>query len=113
MFVDPAWYADSGASAHVTNDEHNLQNKQLYTGNEGLVVGNGKKLPIKYIGNTSLCTLNKEKLSLRNVLCVAEIEKNLLSISQLIVSNRVDVLFYSFGCIVKDKTSGKTLLLGT
>ncbi|KAL5565400.1 hypothetical protein UlMin_028564 [Ulmus minor] len=40
--ADPAWYADSGASSHVTNDAGHLNQKQPYNGKESLIVGNGQ-----------------------------------------------------------------------
>lgn len=43
---------------------------------------------------------------------VPEIEKNLISISQLIKTNNINVLFYSFSYTMNDKTMGKVLLLG-
>ncbi|KAI9187499.1 hypothetical protein LWI28_028847 [Acer negundo] len=50
MLEDPSWYADTGASHHVTNDLRNLHQKQDYIGKNSLVAGNGSKLDISHIG---------------------------------------------------------------
>ncbi|KAH6764971.1 hypothetical protein C2S52_013978 [Perilla frutescens var. hirtella] len=39
--MDPQWYADSGATAHITHDLANLQISSPYSGSELLQVGNG------------------------------------------------------------------------
>ncbi|KAJ0011021.1 hypothetical protein Pint_34054 [Pistacia integerrima] len=108
---DPSWYADTGASHHVTNDLGNLHQKQDYSGKNFLVVGNGSKLDISHIGNLQLPTQQKDLL-LNNVLCGPNITKNLLSKSQLVADNKVNVEFNSFGCFVKDKLTGLVMLQG-
>ena len=44
--VDEAWFLDSGASHHLTQNGGNLNNKTPYTGTDRVTIGNGKKLPI-------------------------------------------------------------------
>lgn len=39
---DLAWYMNSNASSHVTNDANNIQNKQEYHGKETLTAANGQ-----------------------------------------------------------------------
>ncbi|KAF7844886.1 Retrovirus-related Pol polyprotein from transposon TNT 1-94 [Senna tora] len=41
---DPAWYPDSGASNHITNDSTNLQASQSYSGSDQVHVANGTDL---------------------------------------------------------------------
>ncbi|KAI9178083.1 hypothetical protein LWI28_022537 [Acer negundo] len=67
---DPAWYADSGASSHVTNDVGNLNQKKEYNGKESLVVGNGEKLNINHVGHAYLSALNNKNLLLKDILHV-------------------------------------------
>ncbi|KAH0743141.1 hypothetical protein KY290_031134 [Solanum tuberosum] len=38
---DPAWYPDSGATNHLTNDLNNVNIRGDYSGNEQIVVGSG------------------------------------------------------------------------
>ena len=106
------WYADSGASSHVANDVGNLNQKQEYNGTKSLVVSNGEKLNIYHIGHAYLPALNNTNLLLKDILHVPSIEKNLISISQLTSYNDINVIFYSFGYVVKDKVTGQVLLQG-
>lgn len=49
--TEPFWYADSSALHHVTTESRNLDACTPYTGNDQLIVGNGKDLSITYIGS--------------------------------------------------------------
>ncbi|KAJ8762229.1 hypothetical protein K2173_007385 [Erythroxylum novogranatense] len=48
---DQAWYADSGATNHITSQLGNLTITSPYSGNDFLFVGNGAKLVITHIGS--------------------------------------------------------------
>jgi histone deacetylase 1/2 len=50
--LDPLWYPDSGATHHITNDEHNLSVKTNYTAAERVRIGNGSGLHISHVGNS-------------------------------------------------------------
>ncbi|KAL5855465.1 hypothetical protein ACOSQ4_005267 [Xanthoceras sorbifolium] len=52
---DSAWYADSGATNHVTSDLNNLTMPAEYQGRDRLAVGNGQQLNISHIDH-SLCS---------------------------------------------------------
>ncbi|RVW22016.1 hypothetical protein CK203_111920 [Vitis vinifera] len=54
MVVDPAWYVDSGATNHVTNELGRMQAATEYLGNQKLTVGSGQGLPIQHIGHSFL-----------------------------------------------------------
>lgn len=71
------WYLDSGATSHVTNELNNLSLQQPYTGNTGVLVGNGKSLPILHSGSSFL-PISTSTLSLNNLLHVPSISHNLL-----------------------------------
>ena len=90
---DSSWLLDSSASHHVTRDLANLTLAYDYTGNDKLVVTNGKRLTITYSGSTSLPT-SSSPLHLNNVLYVPDISQNLLSVSQLCQSNFVSIEFF-------------------
>uniref|UniRef100_A0A803PAZ1 Retrovirus-related Pol polyprotein from transposon TNT 1-94-like beta-barrel domain-containing protein n=1 Tax=Cannabis sativa TaxID=3483 RepID=A0A803PAZ1_CANSA len=45
------WYADSGASNHLTSDQDNMKNKAPYSGKDRLTVGDGNQLLISNIGS--------------------------------------------------------------
>ena len=63
MFEDPAWYIDSGATNHITNDSGKLLDLKPYVGNDKLLVGNGFALHIKHIGSVLLATPTTSNLS--------------------------------------------------
>ncbi|KAL5773723.1 hypothetical protein ACOSQ2_013647 [Xanthoceras sorbifolium] len=112
---DPAWYADSRATTHVTSDLGNLSHYSQYNGLHKLVVGSGQKLAIDNVG-TSLVkshTQPTQTLQMTNVLHVPQMTKNLLSISTFTRDNHVVAKFHDNCCVIKDKTSKKVLLQGT
>ncbi|KAF8380587.1 hypothetical protein HHK36_028075 [Tetracentron sinense] len=45
---DPEWYPDSGATAHMTNNEGNFTKVQSYHGTNHVRVGNGSSIPISH-----------------------------------------------------------------
>ncbi|XP_008224448.1 PREDICTED: uncharacterized protein LOC103331900 [Prunus mume] len=46
------WYADTGATNHVTPDLHNLSHQLPYQGNDKVLVGSGEGLPIANTGSS-------------------------------------------------------------
>jgi hypothetical protein len=78
--TDDNWYADSGATHHLTADLANLNVRDdEYQGQEQIRVGNGKSLPIKHVGTTQLLSPTSS-FQLNDVLHVPQISQNLLSI---------------------------------
>lgn len=47
---DNAWLLDTGVSHHMTSNASIVPHPSLYTGNEGVLPGNGNILSIHYIG---------------------------------------------------------------
>ncbi|KAK1577018.1 hypothetical protein Q3G72_018477 [Acer saccharum] len=112
--IDPVWYADSGASGHVTSDLGKLSTFSHYKGCEKLTVGSGDQLEIANIGHATVVshTCPAKSLKLRNVLHVPHIAKNLLSISKFTQDNNAIVEFCGDCCLIKDKDSKRILLKG-
>lgn len=109
--LDPNWYANSGASNHVTGDYTNLINPKEYGGKKHVVIGNGEQLPISFIGKTYLsdgCTT----LNLENILFVPDIAKNLISVSKLAQDNNIYFEFHGDFCLIKAKESSQVVLRG-
>ncbi|KAL4347243.1 hypothetical protein GQ457_17G004450 [Hibiscus cannabinus] len=111
VISDGAWYPDTGATHHVTNDSANLQAGTVYTGNRRLLMGNGDGVLISQIGQGSLYT-NGRSLVLQNLLHVPLIKKNLLSVSQLVRDNDVVFEFNANGCVIKSSQNQNVLLRG-
>ncbi|PON89348.1 hypothetical protein TorRG33x02_148910, partial [Trema orientale] len=104
-----SWFMDSGATNHVTVEQHNLASSSGYKSKEKLIVSNSSSLLIKHIGFANIVSKSRS-LKLSNILHVPKITKNLISISQFISDNNVLVEFSSTCCVIKDKAT-KTILL--
>lgn len=110
--ADPNWYMDNGASAHITNNLANLDNRAQSYGKEQITVGNSEKLNVKHIGITSL-PCKRQNLKLKDVLHAPQVTKNLISLSKLTSDNNILIEFDSYGCYVKDKSTIEVLLKGS
>ena len=86
-----AWYIESGATNHVTQDAGISLSCSRYTGIKKLHIGNGLGLHIQFVGTTNIKTLNSLDIHLTNVLHVPAITKNLLSVSRLLTDNNAIV----------------------
>lgn len=91
--IDRQWYADSGATNHVTLDYNVLTNPTKYGGNELLSVGNGDTSKMSHVGSSSL-TNGQDLLKLNNVLYVPEISNNPVSMSKVAQDNNVFIKFH-------------------
>ena len=111
------WYLDSGATHHLTNNKENLQLREEYKGTDQLIIGNGKDLSICHIRHAFMIfrasnhSTTHITITLKHMLLVHLITKNLLSISKLTSDNPLSVEFYGNICFVKD-LKGQVLLQG-
>lgn len=90
---NPAWLLDSSVSHHVTADLSNLSLHAPYTSSDDVMTGDGTGLSITHAGSTSLFTANFS-FKLNNLLCVPNIKKNLILISQFRTTNNVSLSSY-------------------
>ncbi|XP_048427778.1 uncharacterized protein LOC103944694 isoform X2 [Pyrus x bretschneideri] len=107
----PSWLLDSGATSHITNDIANISSPTPYTGEDKVYVGDGNGLSIHHIGSSSLHSPNA-KFHLSNVLHVPQMKHNLLSAYQFLKDNYCALTLDSDGSVLKDRTTGRTLLQG-
>jgi hypothetical protein len=54
--VDSNWYADSGATDHVTRELDKLTVKDTYTGGDQIYTASGSGMHIKHVGHTIIHT---------------------------------------------------------
>jgi hypothetical protein len=54
-----------------------------YTGSDDIMIGDGSGIPITHTSSTSLPKHSHNSFQLNNVLCIPEMKKNLISISQI------------------------------
>ncbi|KAI0501901.1 hypothetical protein KFK09_016846 [Dendrobium nobile] len=105
------WYLDSGASAHMTNKSDQLIQGSAYQGNDQVMVGDGRTVPIAHSGLGLLPTPDR-KLLLSNLLHIPAISHNLLSISKLVSTNNISITFTPNGFTLKDLQTNQHLLSG-
>lgn len=106
------WLPDSGATAHITNNHHSLQQSQPYHGSEAIMVADGNFLPITHTGSTSLAS-SSGNLPLKDVLVCPTIAKSLLSVSKLTRDYPCTFEFDSDGVRINDKATKKLLVMGS
>lgn len=97
------WYVDLGAYSHMTSDHGNLHCCSPFNSSSfhSVIIGNGSFLPITHTSTHSVPT-KFHPLTLRNVLVVPHIIKNLISIRRLTFDNHCPVKFDPFGFSIKD-----------
>lgn len=98
---DPNWVLNSGASHHVTIGFSNLSVHAPYSSVDDVVIKKGTGLHIFHIGSASRHTPSYTCL-LCNVLCVAILQKNLISISKICRSDGTSIEFLAYSFLVKE-----------
>lgn len=106
------WYPDTAATNHVTSNLAHLNlNLTAYTSTDQIRIGNGTALSISNIGECVFKSFSSS-FSLKNLLHVPNITKNLVSIRQFCHDNLVFFEFHSSCLIMKDSKTGTPLLRG-
>lgn len=99
------WLIDSGATHHITSDLHHLSLHQPYHGTDDVLIADGSTLPISHMGSSILPT-STCGLALQNILCVPNVDKNLISVYRLCNTNVVSVEFFPALFQVKNLSTG-------
>jgi histone deacetylase 1/2 len=110
--VDPAWYADSGATHHITHDLEKLTTREPYHGTEHVQTANGVGMRIHNIGHAILPTPSSKQLALNHILHVPQARNNLLSMSKLSRDNNVFIELHPHDLFVKDRATKEPILRG-
>lgn len=84
-----------------TVDMSNFASHSPYTGQDGVVIGNGSNIPITHTGSLSLPTASKD-FKLNNVLYAPSMQKNLISVNRFCKTNDASVEFFPSMFQVKD-----------
>lgn len=105
------WYFDSGATNHITNNLHNIDQSQPARLNNGVLVGNGNTLPVTHTGKgllpTTLATFH-----LSHVMHSPSITHNLISVYNFSKDNNCTLTFDSSGLVIQDKQTHQILYKG-
>lgn len=95
------WYFDSGATAHMSNRNDNLQNQREPT-KKSITVANNDKISVLCAGDITQTVETghgKNDLLIKNVQYVPNLCVNLLSVSQIVKKHNT-VVFSEHGCTV-------------
>ncbi|XP_073360779.1 uncharacterized protein [Aegilops tauschii subsp. strangulata] len=99
--VDTNWYADTGATNHITGELDKLTIRDKYRGGDQVHTASGSGMDITHVGSSIVKTPNKF-FHLNRILHVPETSKSLLSVHRFTLDNRVLIEFYPFFFLVKD-----------
>lgn len=90
------WFIDSGASAHMVRNDHNLCNVREPASND-ITIGNNSKLNVKCAGDKNIAIgSDTNTVKVTNVLCIPDICANLMSVSQM--AKRGNTLVFDKEC---------------
>ena len=87
-----AWFFDTGATHHLSQDVDPLSDVQPYKGNEKVIVGNGMQIPILHTGAKNFPSPLKV-FQLKRVFHVPNLTTNLISVSKFCTNNNT---FFEF-----------------
>lgn len=105
------WLLDSGATHHIISDLNNMSLHQPYQWGDNVHIADGTIFPITHTGLSALSTLTRN-LALQNILCVLNIDKNLISVYRLCNTKGVSVELFPASFQVKDLSTEVPLLQG-
>ncbi|KAE8731838.1 hypothetical protein F3Y22_tig00002511pilonHSYRG00364 [Hibiscus syriacus] len=105
------WLMDSTASHNITGDLNNLSIHSEYDGTDEVVLGDGSGLVVAHIRSLTLKSPQKTFI-LNDTLYVPSLSKNLIFVHHFTSQNNVLVEFHPSHFLVKDKSTGVTLLRG-
>jgi hypothetical protein len=109
--VDSNWYADSGATDHVTGELDKLAVKDAYNGNEQIYNTSGSGMHIEHVGESVIHTPYRD-LRLKHALHVPQATKNLTSVHRIATDNNVFFERHPNFFFIKDQESRRTLIHG-
>jgi hypothetical protein len=109
--VDTNWYADSGASNHITSDLEKLTMREKYGGRDQVHTANESGMQISNIDHATLHSPNRN-LYLKNVLHVPSADRNLVSVHRIASDNNISLEFHPTFFLIKDRATKTTLRRG-
>jgi hypothetical protein len=109
--VDLNWYADSGATDHVTGELDKLAVRDTYNDNDQIYTASGSGMRIEHIVKSIIHTLYSD-LVLNHVLHSPQASKNLAYVHHFCSDNNVFFELHPDVFFIKDRETRKTLLQG-
>ena len=108
---DTSWFLDIGVVHHLTSDLNNLTIHNPFTGEDKVIVGDGKGLSIANIGKFSLAS-SSGSFVFNDVLHVLSITTNLVSVQRFCLDNDTFIEFHPSHFVVNDQKTRLALLQG-
>jgi hypothetical protein len=105
---DTNWYANSGATDHITAELEKLTVRDKYKGSDQVHTASGSGMKISNIGHAILHTPSKN-LQLQNILHVPSANKSLVSVHRLTSDNNTFIEFHPHYFLIKDQVTKRTL----
>jgi hypothetical protein len=109
--VDNDWYADSGATDHITCELDKLVVCDKYNDTEKVHTTSGAGMKISHTGNFFIHT-STHTLKLCNVLHVPKATKNLMFIHRFALDNNIFFEIHPWFFLIKDQDTRSVLLRG-
>jgi hypothetical protein len=109
--IDTDWYADSGATDHITSELDKLAIRDKYNGTKKVHTASRAGMEISSTIKSFIHT-PYHKLELSNVLHVSKATKNLLSIHRFSLDNNVFFEIHHWFFLIKDQDTRSILLRG-
>lgn len=103
------WYTDTRATVHMTNDSAQMDKSDTYsTGKGRVIVGNGVSLLISHTGTISPTS----SLTLKDVLVVPGLTRNLISIGKLTSDFPFSITFTNDRFIIQNQVTRRVVATG-
>ena len=102
------WIVDSGASAHICNNENSFVSLNSLDESQDVIIGDGRALKAIGLGVVRLSKGEVRTCNLHVVLFVPELAYNLLSVSRATTAGKVK--FYEDDCVVST-SSGREVIM--
>jgi hypothetical protein len=106
--VDINWYANSGATDHITTDLEKLTTRDKYLGHDQVHTACGSSMIIDQVGNSAIHTPSHD-MSLNNILYFPKASKNLVSVHHFTRDNHTFLELHPWHFLIKDRASRKVL----
>ena len=102
---DTKWYIDSGCSHHMTRRKDHLRDFRSIENAGVMKFGNNKKCQVKGYGKVT-----NGQFTVNRVAYVEGLQHNLISVSQLVVGTRNQVVFNEEGSVISKVETNERLL---
>lgn len=102
LSANGGWEIDSGALSHMSSNDGTLSSLHPLPVPHSVTVGNGASMPVTVSGHTYIHTPCRQSFTLKDVLYVPTLIRNLLSVRKFTRDNKCSIELNPIGFSVKD-----------